>query len=66
MGELKGLGFTRWLDSHFIMLKVSHSAIHRRVTGHGLEGLSKLSDRTDTELHLFFFQKTIIPGMDPP
>ena len=48
LGELRGLGFT-WTRIAK-MLNVSRSTIHRRVTDHGLEGLSKFSDITDAEL----------------
>ena len=40
--ELRGLGFT-WTRIAK-MLNVSCSTIHRRVTDHGLEGVSQLSD----------------------
>ena len=46
--ELRGLGFT-WTRIAK-MLNVSRSTIHRCVTDHGLEGLSKFSDIADAEL----------------
>ena len=46
--ELRGLGFT-WTRIAKV-LNVSRSTIHRRVTDHALEGLSKFSEVTDAEL----------------
>ena len=43
--ELRGLGFT-WTR----IAKMLNVTIHRRMTDHGLEGLSQFSDITDAEL----------------